>query len=430
MVKTSADAAALRTSLPWCRRQPDGRCRESILEMRILHFIPSLHSSFGGPARAVIDLCGALALQGHEVTLLTSDAGQAAQSWRNVGPRAPNIVLLPPAFLPGYTYLGDVRRTFRSLVRHHDLVHVHGIWELANIQICTIARQHSVPYVVSVHGMLGRWPMAQRALKKRMYLQAFGKKWLRGASRIHLTAQGEFEAAARFFPKALGRVVPLLIDLESYCQLPGPDQAEALLNQQAGRPRILFLSRLHPVKSLETLLEAARLLSGRGRSISIVVAGDGDPSYVARLKAAARDLPHVIFLGMVTGDLKLSLYQACDMFVLPSRHENFGVVFIEALGCGLPVITTNTVGLSAELESSGAVMLVDRTPEQFAAAIENLLADGSRSVQMGARGREWVFETFDPAASVGRFESLYAEVLAESGTTNPGRVALLDPLST
>lgn len=399
--------------------------------MRILHFIPSLHSSIGGPARAVIDLCGALALQGHEVTLLTSDAAQASQSWRNVAPRAPNIVLLPPAPLPGYAYLGDVRRTFRSLVRSHDLVHVHGIWELANIQICNIARQHSVPYVISVHGMLGRWPMAQRAIKKQMYLRAFGKKWLRGASRIHLTAQGEFEAAVRFFPKTLGRVIPLLIDLESYRHLPGPDQAEAILNEQVGRPRILFLSRLHPVKSFETLLGAARLLSRRGRRISIVVAGDGDPSYVAQLKAAARDLmPHVTFLGMVTGDLKLSLYQACDMFVLPSQHENFGVVFIEALGCGLPVITTHAVGLSAELESSGAVILADRTPEQFAAAIENLLADGRRSVQMGARGRKWVFGTFDPGVSVGRFESLYAEVLAQSATVNPGRAAICDPLST
>jgi glycosyltransferase involved in cell wall biosynthesis len=399
--------------------------------MRILHFIPSLHAGIGGPARAVIDLCGALALQGHEVTLLTSDAGQAPQSWRDAAPRTPHIIVLPPAPLPGCTHLGDVRRTFDSLVRSHDLVHVHGIWEFANIQICNIARQHSVPYVISVHGMLGGWSMAQGAVKKQMYLRAFGNRWLRGASRIHLTAQGEFEAAVRFFPKTLGRVVPLLIDLESYRHLPGPDQAEALLNEQAGRPRILFLSRLHPVKSLETLLEAARLLSRRGRKVSIIVAGDGDPSYVAQLKAAARDLtPPVVFLGMVTGDLKLSLYQACDMFVLPSQHENFGVVFVEALGCGLPVITTSDVGLSAELESSGAVILADRTPEQFAAAIENLLADGRRSVQMGARGREWVFETFDPAMSVGRFESLYAEALAESATINSGRAAIRDPLST
>lgn len=399
--------------------------------MRILHFIPSLHASIGGPARAVIDLCGALALQGHEVTLLTPDAGQAPESWRDVAPKTPHLVVLPRPSLPGCTYLGDVRRTFREFVRSHDLVHVHGMWEFANIQICNIARQHSVPYVISVHGMLGRWSMAQRAVKKQMYLQAFGKKWLRGASRIHLTAQGEFEAAVRFFPKALGRVIPLLIDLESFRRLPGPEQAEALLNAQAGSPRILFLSRLHPVKSLETLLESARLLSRRGLKISIVVAGDGDPSYVAQLKAAARDLtPQVLFLGMVTGDLKLSLYQACDMFVLPSQHENFGVVFIEALGCGLPVITTHAVGLSAELESSGAAILADRTPEQFAAAIENLLADRRRSVQMGARGREWVFATFDPGASVGRFESLYAEVLVEAAAINPGSAAIGDPLST
>lgn len=381
--------------------------------MRILHFIPSLHSSVGGPARAVIDLCGALALRGHEVTLLTSQAGQAPQSWHSVAANVPHVVVLPPARLPGYTYLGNVLQTFHSFVRSHDLLHVHGVWEFANIQICNIASRCRKPYVISVHGMLDPWSMTQGTLKKQVYLEAFGRKWLRGASRIHLTAQSEFDAGVKFFPEQAGRIVPLLVDLQSYRQLPGPELANGKL-QGHGSPRVLFLSRLHPKKSLETLLHAARLLAQRGRSVSIVVAGDGDPSYVAQLKSDAHSLRgKVIFLGTVTGDLKLSLYQACDVFALPTQQENFGLVFIEALGCGLPVITTNAVGSRSELQPSGAVTFVDRTPEQFAAAIERLLSDERRTAQIGARGREWVFESFDPVRSVGRFESFYADVLAD-----------------
>jgi len=386
--------------------------------MRILHFIPSLSSAVGGPARAVIDLCKALAARDHEVTLLTSDAGQAPQSWQNAADKLPRIVVLPSASLPGFTYLGSALRTFDLSVQSHDVLHVHGMWEFANIQLCGIASAHCKPYAISVHGMLDPWSMSQGTLKKRVYLEMVGKKWLRAASRIHLTVQSELDAGSKFFPRKLGRVVPLLVDLESYRRLPGPGLANAKLEERcgehAGKPRILFLSRLHPKKGLETLLQSARLLASRNRAVSIVVAGDGDAAYVAQLKSEARDLGEsVIFLGETTGELKLSLYQACDVFALPTQQENFGLVFIEALGCGLPVITTNAVGSKAELQASGAVTFVDRTPEQFADAIERLLLDAPGRMETARRGREWMLESFDPAISAQRFESFYAEMLAD-----------------
>lgn len=364
----------------------------------------------------MIDLCGALASHGHEVTLLTSDAGQAPLAWQAAGARTPHVVVLPPARLPAWTYLGEALQMFHAFVQSHDLVHVHGMWEFGNVQICSIASRYARPYVISVHGMLDPWSLSQAPLKKQVYLETFGKPWLRGASRIHLTVQSELEAGVKFFPREAGRVVPLLMDLEGYRQLPGPDIANAKLAGQADRPRILFLSRLHAKKGLEILLQAVRVLAERGRDVALVIAGDGDAGYVEQLKSSANDLAdRAIFLGMVGGALKLSVYQACDVFALPTQQENFGLVFVEALGCGLPVVTSNEVGSRAELESSDAVTFVERTPEQFAAAIERLLLDKNRATQIGQRGRQWVLNTFDPAISVRRFESFYADALGDSG---------------
>lgn len=381
--------------------------------MRILHYIPSLHAAVGGPARAVIDLCAALALRGHAVTIATADAGQAPQSWQCSSTASPHIVLLPRAPLPAFTYTGSGCRELRILVESHDIVHVHGIWEYANVQICKIAAGNGKPYIVSVHGMLDPWSMRQGSFKKQLYLQLVGSRWLRNASRIHLTTQAEFLAARRYFPEQLGRVVPLLMDLQDYRELPGPALAEARLPARNGRPRVLFLSRLHPKKNLETLLLAAQLLEQRGRSIAVVVAGDGDPAYVTQLQTLASSLNcQATFLGMVTGNEKLSLYQACDIFALPTQQENFGLVFIEAMGCGLPVITTHDIGSKPELAPSGAIAFVERTPAAFADVLEASLFGSHGNFERGQRGREWVFKSFDPASSIERFESCYANAIA------------------
>lgn len=398
--------------------------------MRILHFIPSLHSGVGGPARAVIDLCGALALNGHEVTVMTPDAGEAAHVWLGAAIKTPQLVILPPALQPGCAYLGSVLQRIRSAVYCHDLVHVHGMWEYANIQVARIAQACNKPYVISPHGMLGEWSMQQGALKKRAFLALAGTKWLHGASAIHLTSQGEFADSARYLRSGSGHIVPLLVDLAPYRALPGPTDAETILGRAgSGTPRVLFLSRLHPVKSLETLIRASRLLHRRGRDFSLVVAGDGNPLYVAQLRSLALETAaNVIFLGAVKGELKLSLYQACNVFALPTQHENFGVVFIEALACGIPVVTTRTVGLGADLRSSGAVTFVDRAPEQFADAIEPLLLDKKLAAESGRRGRDWIFDSFDPAVTIKRFEAFYADALGYSG---PGLkpATMSDPLS-
>jgi len=122
----------------------------------------------------------------------------------------------------------------------------------------------------------------------------------------------------------------------------------------------------------------------------------------------------VRLLGMVKGEDKVSLYEAADLFALPTSQENFGFVLPEALACRTPAITTRGVDIWPELESSGSTLIVEQAATAFADAIAGLLADDDLRQTMGASGRSWVLETLDPEVAVVRYSSLYHQAIGEA----------------
>jgi glycosyltransferase involved in cell wall biosynthesis len=115
------------------------------------------------------------------------------------------------------------------------------------------------------------------------------------------------------------------------------------------------------------------------------------------------------FLGMVTGAAKQSLYQAADVFALPTSQENFGLVYTESLACGTPIVATRGTDIWRDLERSGGAVIADPSPEAFADAIAELAADRKRRAEMGRRGRAFVFAWLNPDKVAAEFEALYAE---------------------
>lgn len=353
----------------------------------------------------MLDLCAALASRGHEITLLTSDATDVPPEWKSAGEGVPRVVeIRPPS--PILRLASEAQKVIRSA----DVLHLHTPWELANLPLARAATRLGVPYVVTIHGMLDDWSVAQKARKKRLFLALAGRRFLAGAARVHCTAEAELAQAAKFLRPGSGIVISLLVDLAPYANLPGPELALGQFPQIGGEgPRLLFLSRLHPKKRPELLIETATILQSMGVQVKVIVAGPGDRKYVAELEELAGRVgvgQCVSFPGMVSGDAKVSLYQAADVFVLPTSQENFGYVLIEAMACGTPVVTTKGVDIWEELQQAGAV-IVEPDANQIAIAIHPLMADRGRARQLGLQGRDWVFRRLLPERVITDYEQMY-----------------------
>ena len=364
----------------------------------------------GGVVRAVLDMCGALAARGHRVTLLTFDGTDVPREWSDGNP---SVIELHRAtgVLPRLG--GASRQRIRDIFAEADAVHLHVPWDLTCRQLAGIALAAKVPYVLSIHGMLDDWCMAQKSLKKRLYLAMGGRGLLERAAAVHCTAAAEARQSSRWYPRGRARVVPLIFDLAQYQELPGPEIARstyATALGDDGEPVVLFLSRLHPKKRVELLIEAVARLRDDDFGCRLLIAGTGEQEYeqhLRRLVAKGKLDDRVHFVGFVSGREKLSLYQASDVFVLPTHQENWGFVLIESLACGTPLVTTRGVDIWSELEAGGGAVIVDAEPEMLAATIRSLLQDDRRRQEMGSRGRSWVLETLHTDRVIDQYEAMY-----------------------
>ncbi|MFM9958070.1 MAG: glycosyltransferase [Phycisphaerales bacterium] len=415
--------------------------------MRILHYLSEVTLEHGGVVRSVLDFSTALTHAGHEITLACFDDTSVPAAWKAPVPGGTGLrpvlagqtgsinASLEPGQRPGppktpraitlsWPSLPKPIRRFRwpdvqTIAREIascDVLHLHGPWESTNAQLAAIARRLKKPYVLSIHGMMDDWCMAQGALKKRFYTWWRVRRMAERAAAVLFTAEGEKRQVMKWFPGVpdeRARVLPLLFDASDFTTLPGPELARAKFEAlRTDGPIILFLSRLHPKKGVETLIDAAAILKREQQRFRLVIAGSGPIEYENELRRRAVDAglsDRTYFLGMVTGREKVSLYQAADVCVLPTSQENWGFVILESLAAGTPVVTTKGVDIWPELQAGGGTIIADGTAQGIAQAVRKLLEEPEGFEAMRRSGRDWVMGWLEPLRVVGAYESLYQE---------------------
>jgi D-inositol-3-phosphate glycosyltransferase len=222
-------------------------------------------------------------------------------------------------------------------------------------------------------------------------------------------------------------VIPCGVDLELF--RPG-DAAGARARLGLGGTRVLlFVGRLTPIKGLETLLRALAALRAEapGESLRLVVVG-GDKqehwdSQSARVRRLAGELgvePWVDFRGPQPQDVLPDYYAAADLCIMPSRYESFGMVALEAMACGTPVIASRVGGLATTVQDGSTGVLVPEGDEgALARAIAELLADPGRRGALGRQAVEWAGRFGWPCVAK-KVAELYAEVQPRlSGVARP-----------
>jgi phosphatidylinositol alpha-mannosyltransferase len=209
---------------------------------------------------------------------------------------------------------------------------------------------------------------------------------------------------ARAFPGDY-EVVPNGIDVDRFRQAAGrpPSVPHSL------RP-VLFVGRLEPRKGVDRLIRAMSLVQAHASDARLVIVGDGPDR--ASLEATARDAGvEVTFAGRVSDDELPAYYRAAEIVCSPALgDESFGIVLLEAMAAGRPIVATRIEGYAELLTGSGSARLVDvDDPPALAREIISLLADPELRRSLGARGAVFVRD-YDWAAIARRLESIYLTV--------------------
>lgn len=289
-----------------------------------------------------------------------------------------------------------------------------------------------LPYVVVLHGaevtVPGRLPSTRRLLAGV----------LRGAA--HVVAAGHYplaeaeRAAGRALPAT---VVPPGVDTARFRPLAPAERTAARahfgLPPDPGAEVVAFVSRLVPRKGADVLIRAGAHLAPRRPRLVVAVAGAGrDRPRLERL-AARLDAP-VRFVGRVPDADLPAFYGCADVFVMPCRNrwggleqEGFGIVFLEAAACGVPVVAGRSGGAAEAVDrgTTGLVLDDPRDDAALAATLEALLADPARRRAMGEAGRRRAEAAFDDGVLAARLAAALARVGEQAAAgAGPGNAAL------
>jgi glycosyltransferase involved in cell wall biosynthesis len=368
---------------------------QAVMPLRILHVISGLDPQNGGPTTALIGMAQSQLATGLDVSILATwkirDGLPVADDLRAHGVK---VIHIGPATGKLSRHPTLATETERG-VAACDVVHIHGLWEEVQHQAARAAQRRGVPYVITPHGMLSPWNLAQSKWGKKLFLLWRVRRNLDRAAAIHYTCDVERDLVAPLKIKAKPIVERLGLDLSEFRDLPPRGSFRAKWPQLGADPFILFLGRIDYKKGLNVLIPAfAAADLPRTR---LVIAGPDRDGYESTVRALVGDhalQDRVLFTGMLKGRDRLEAYVDASLFALTSHQENFGITVIEAMACGCPVLISDQVNIHSEVTQSGGGEVVALDVQATSRGLERWMGDEGMRALAGAKGRTYVMESY------------------------------------
>ena len=377
-------------------------------------FVTSWLSSAGGGVSAAVEaLSRATDGRGVSVSVLgLSDeawaierkhwAGAAVEAFPVTGPRALGLSF-------------GLRRALIAL--DPDIVHAHGIWMHTSSDVLAWARGRK-PYLISPHGMLDPWAVANSSARKRLARLLYEDLHLKRAACIHALCAAEVKAIRAFGLTNPVCIIPNGVHLPKQTSKPPPPWAGQI--EDSARV-LLFLGRLHPKKNVHGLLAALANIKSQGGLCNwrVVIAGWAQGSYGTELAALVRNLAlekDVVFLGPVRGSRKDAALRSASAFALPSFSEGLPMAVLEAWAYGLPVAMTPACNLP-EGFAAGAAHEIRAEFGALSHDLSDFLSWSEADLAaMGQRGRELVRTRFSWERVATMFSAVYDWMLGRADT--------------
>jgi len=318
--------------------------------MKILHVIEQFKPAWdsGGMARVCYEQTKRLIDRGHEVTVFTTDGytsrlpveknksvdvdGVEVYYFRNISTSLIKIFgTTSPYYFPFIA---------KNKIKDFDVIHIHAHRTPLSVITSYYARKNKVPYIVQSHGSV--LPFFAKQRLKNIYDSIWGYEILRNASKVIALTNTEVEQYKKMGVKSnIIKIVPNGIDLRMYENLPNPGSFRKKYRISDGEKIVLYVGRLHESKGIDLLIRAFSDILKKLSNAKLVIVGPDD-SYKSKLVELIEMLnikDKVLFTGFVSHTDKIEIFIDSDVFITP-RFSGFPITFLEAIACGIPIITT------------------------------------------------------------------------------------------
>ena len=386
--------------------------------MKVVHLV-GFYPEIGGPFSVVKTLCTKLSQKGMKIKVLSPIPKGYDKSKLSFVEKLPFEVEYVEEQLPRYIWPSFSFKFIKKIKEESaDLLHVAMPFDFYNIAAWASGRR----FIISLHGtfMKEAYSMIKfKKFKKDIYMRLIGKKILRKAELVHLLTNEEKRHFLEFYPDFVEkiRVIPNGIDI-SELDVDVSTEKQKLLSKYPNlenKKIVLFLSRLNWKKGLDLLIPAFSKLCRERHDVHLLIVGkdDGD-GYEQKVRSWIRQYGiqnRVTFAGLLTEKDKIAAFKIADVFVLPSYSEGLPTAVIEAMACKIPVVVSNKVGITQEIQENNAGLIVNTKIEDIYQGINNLIENELLRKVISNNGRIMVERYYNIGIIAEKVIDMYEEVL-------------------
>ena len=287
-----------------------------------------------------------------------------------------------------------------------DVIHGQHVWALPSL-----AAEVGVPMVITAHGtdLMGydKWPE----------LRHFADTAMEACEKVICISADNEKLVREVFPQYADKIVRMRNGYNPDIFYPRVLDREEVLGRfgidYKGENLILFAGKMTRFKGIDILLDAAATYEEERPNAMTVLAGDGEERANLEAQAEELGLKRVHFIGNISQDQLADLYCVADIDLVPSRREPFGLVAVEAMACGTPVVAANEGGLPDFVNDSVGMLVEPENPTDLARGIVETLDRALASGAWRADIANYAEVNYSQAAIIRELDALYREVAGE-----------------
>lgn len=385
--------------------------------MKILKLCVRFPPAPGGVEFQLLSILKELQKRGHEVEVYTSDL-YSEIPWKKLDEPYSSVEGIPVKRFKAHSFKGDMQYSVMPsmigavLKGKWDIIHAHSYGFFPSHVGAIGGRARRGKFIFTPHFHPGEtgWGGEKRKKMRGFYDEYAASRVILAAQKIICVSEGERSHALESgFPQDKITIVPDSVDLSRFEGL----RRGSFKERYDLDDFVLFVGRLAKNKGLEHLVKAAPEILKGYPDTKFVLIGE-DEGMKDKLVNQARNIDvqdKILFLGALNNEQVSQAFLDCNLFVLPSEFEAFGIVLIEAMAAGKAVVATKVGGVPYVVRDGEMGILVDYADsDQLAKAIYELLGDVDKRAAMGQAGKVHVEKNYSVEKVVDGLEGVYRDV--------------------